>query len=683
MLLPTPISWIKKTLSILKSDLSPNQIGLAFALGIFAGLPPMGAHVLIPFSLALLLRCSFRSFLISMGVFKLLSLAVAPVTYALGKWLLDTQRGLDVFWRWLFHLPVIAPLGYTRYVLLGSLVVALALAIPAFFLIRFFVQRYRDSLSTWVSGWRLSRWLKSKRGIGLAQKLFAGGPNKYELEPSRKGVFRVIRREMIIGLPVLYGFAYLVAAIVIPFFAGTLAMSSVSLVAGTEVAVEDSSFNLFTGGLTLTDFTIQDPDAPDENLIVIPEVRVDTGLLALISNRVVLNSVIIADAELHVKREADGTLNMDNPSSGWESTAYLEWASQYADRVDWMGLLRQLSKYLADWNPLAAFEDPYAAYGGGRSFPHTRPPLTIQRLEIGRILITLEDETEDNRQGPLPPMTMLEVEVSNLAFPVSLRTEPVRISLRGQWGDDADSGFQLSATFSESDSHTVATIDFALKRLDLSQLARFYATTLPVQIRSGLASISGSIHLDGTASGTLSFLLEDFELSTTTARPLFGLPVATSERVIGGINHYAAEVPLVFGALIEGSADAPVVAWEAPLLEIAREGLMMMGKREFNRTIMELGSRIDGLGGFEDIPLDPSFEGLQQATESAARNLIENAGGGLLQDLPVIGDAIDDEGDREPADGADLSDLLPGLLNKLLDSAEQNEDTEGGASSSD
>ena len=135
----------------------------------------------------------------------------------------------------------------------------------------------------------------------MARKLLAGGASKYELEPSRKGIFRVIRREMLIGLPVLYGLAYLVAAIVTPFIAGTLATSTVSLVAGTEVAVEDSSFNLFTGSLALIDFTIQDPDAPDENLIAIPEVKINVGMLPLVSNRVVLNSVIIADAELHVK----------------------------------------------------------------------------------------------------------------------------------------------------------------------------------------------------------------------------------------------------------------------------------------------------------------------------------------------------------------------------------------------
>ena len=290
---------------------------------------------------------------------------------------------------------------------------------------------------------------------------------------------------MLIGLPILYATAYLIAALVVPFFAGTLATSTASWLVGSEVAVSDSAFNLFTGGLTLTELTIQDPKAPDENLIAIPELKVDAGMLPLISKRVVFNSVVIADAELHVKREEDGTLNIDNPSSGWNADGYLEWAAQYASKVDWLGLLRNLLDYLGQWKPLAPREDPYAAYGGGRSFLDYKPPFVIQRLEIGRILITLEDETATNSEGPLPPITLFEVEVSNLAFPATLRTEPIRLDLRGQWGDDPDSGFQLSATFTKSEDGMVASYEFAMKRIDLPRLARFYATTLPVNIASG------------------------------------------------------------------------------------------------------------------------------------------------------------------------------------------------------
>ena len=92
-MLPTPVAWLKRILAILKSNLSPNQIGFSFALGIFAGLPPIGLHILIPATFALLLRCSFRAFLISMGLFRLISLAVARVRTlsANGCWILNVD----------------------------------------------------------------------------------------------------------------------------------------------------------------------------------------------------------------------------------------------------------------------------------------------------------------------------------------------------------------------------------------------------------------------------------------------------------------------------------------------------------------------------------------------------------------------------------------------------------------
>ncbi|HHR84811.1 MAG TPA: DUF2062 domain-containing protein, partial [Candidatus Acetothermia bacterium] len=131
-----PWSGVKKVLKILKSSLSPNQIAFSFALGVFAGLPPMGLHVIIPITVAFLIRGSFRAFLLSMGLFKLISVAVAPGSYAVGRFLLDSHRGLDSMWRILFHLPVAAPMGYGRYLLLGGHVLSFVIAIPIFFGVR-------------------------------------------------------------------------------------------------------------------------------------------------------------------------------------------------------------------------------------------------------------------------------------------------------------------------------------------------------------------------------------------------------------------------------------------------------------------------------------------------------------------------------------------------------------------
>jgi len=651
-MLPTPLAWAKKILKILKSNLSPNQIALGFALGIFAGLPPMGLHVIIPCTLALLVRCSFRSFLISMGLFKLFSLAVAPGAYAIGRWCLDSSRGLDAVWRWIFRLPVLAPMGYGRYLLFGSLVVALLIAIPVFLAVRFMVLRYRASFVRWVSGWRVSGFLRGRRGVGLARRFLAGGAAKYEAKPPSRGPFRYVRKEMLIGLPAVYAVCYLLAALIVPLFAGTVATSTASWVVGSEAAAADSSFNLFTGGLVLHDFVIQDPNAPDENLIEVPRLTLDAGMIPLLAKRVVFNNVVIADASVRVKREADGTLNIDNATSGWNVDGYLDWAAEHARHVDWLGLLRRFVDYLEDVRPLAPRGDPYAPYRGGRSFAPFRPPFSIERIEIGRVLITLEDDLESDFAGPLPPITLLEVELSNLAFPADLRTGPVLVRLRGQWGDDPESGFKLSARFDLSGR----TYEFSVTRLDLPWLARFYATTLPVSIESGWASLTGRLRQEGeTASGDVSFLLEELRLRGDPQRPLFGLPSETSDRVVAGINRYAEELPLVFGSRIGGTTDVPTLEWEAPLLEVAREGLLMIGRRELESTIEQLGLRIEDLGGLEGIPISPEYGDLQAAATSAASRIIEETAGGLIEGL--LGPSEDD---------ADPIDLLPGLLEKFL-----------------
>ena len=669
-MLPTPIAWAKKTLRILKSNLSPNQIAVSFALGVFAGLPPIGLHVIVPCTLALLVRCSFRAFLISMGLFKLISLAVAPGAFAIGQWCLDSSRGLDAFWRWLFHLPILAPMGYGRYLLFGSLVLAVGIAIPVFLLVRLLVIRYRESFAQWVAGWRVSGFLRGRRGVKLARRFLAGGEAKYEAKPLPLGPFRYIRREMLIGLPIVYAICYLLAALLVPLFAGTIATSTASWVVGSEVAADDSSFNLFTGGLVLDGLIIQDPNAPDENLVEIPSLTLDAGMVSLLAKRVVFNRVVIADASLHVKREADGTLNVDNAASGWNVDGYLEWAAEHAADVDWLGLLRRFLQYLEETRPLTPRGDPYAPYRGGRSFPAFRPPFTIERIEIGRVLITLEDGFERDDRGPLPPITLIEVELTNMAFPADLRSGPVLLRLHGQWGDDPESGFELAMRFDSNGR----TADASVRRLDLPRLARFYATTLPVTIDSGRLSLTGRLEQrDAVTSGGVSFLLEELHLHGDPERPLFGLPAETSARVIEGVNRYAEELPIVFGSAISGSSEEPTLEWEAPLLEVAREGLLMIGRRELESTIADLALRIDALGGLADIPIDAEYADVQAQVEVVARAIIEEATGDLIDDLlgPLL--APDSEGNEGPA--PTIGDLLERLL-RTGDSPSSGDDSE-------
>jgi len=655
-MLPTPVAWIRKTLKILKSSLSPNQIAFSIALGAIAGLPPMGLHVVLPASAALLVRCSFRGFLLSMGLFRLLSLATAPGAYAIGRWLLEDVRGLDPLWRRLAHWPVLAPMGYPRYLLLGSLVLAVGVSIPAFFAVRWGVRRYRTQFTQWVAGWRVSERIRGRRGTAAVRWLLAGGTAKYETAPRPRGVFRYIRRGMLIGLPALYGVCYLLAALIVPFFAGSIATSTASWVAGTEVAVDRSSFSLFTGALILEGFSVQDPKRPTENLLEIGEATLDVGLVRLLEKRVVFNRLAIAEAALHVVREPDGTLNIDAAAENWSIDPYVQWAIEHAADVDWLGLLRRFVDAL-DAARLPPRGDPYAPYRGGRSFPAFAPPFVIDRLEIGRLHLTLRDDRPVRASGPLPPLTLIEVEVENLALPADLRTGPVAVQLRGRFAGAEDAGFEGSARFASDAGIPVATYTLTIDRIDLAAWAAFYETTLPIEVESGRATLTARVFFrDGVADGEVSLLLEDLRLGASS-RPLFGLPPETSRRVVEGINRYAAEIPVVIGFSVGGTDDDLEIGWEGPLLAVARDGLRIAGERQFADTIQQLGLRIEALGGTDEMPLDPNYQEVREHVDAAAARMIEAAGGAVLPGL------LPPSTETPPAaDGLSWDELLRGLL---------------------
>ena len=111
------------------------------------------------------------------------------------------------------------------------------------------------------------------------------------------------------------------------------------------------------------------------------------------------------------------------------------------------------------------------------------------------------------------------------------------------------------------------------------------------------------------------------------------MPKDTSDRVIEGINRYAEEIPIVFGSAIGGPADAPELDWEAPWLEVAREGLLMTGRGELESTIAQLGLKIDELGGPAGVPVAAEYAAVHEQAGRVARAIIEDAGGELLDDL--------------------------------------------------
>jgi hypothetical protein len=186
-----------------------------------------------------------------------------------------------------------------------------------------------------------------------------------------------------------------------------------------------------------------------------------------------------------------------------------------------------------------------------------------------------------------------------------------------------------------------------LRKIDLVRIAKIYETTLPVVVLAGRATCTVGITIRGdTVTGEVSLLVEGLRLAEIPDRPLFGLSADLSARVIEGVNRYARDLPVVIGFAIDGEVTSPQVHWEEPLLKIAREGLLMEGRRELQGVIDRLGLRIDALDPAGEAPLQSGYEEIRRQAEERATKLIR---GGFEEIVPP-----------------DLVDPLKGLFEELF-----------------
>ena len=254
---------------------------------------------------------------------------------------------------------------------------------------------------------------------------------------------------------------------------------------------------------------------------------------------------------------------------------------------------------------------------------------------MGRVHLTLEDRFQG---GELPRLTALELEIENLALPARLNARPVVVRLRGELSEGAGA-FSLSATFREGDQPPAHTYSLEAAELDLPSLRALYASSLPVEVQSGKATLSAEVTVTGEeVEGQVSLVLTELVLVLEEGRTLFGLSPELSQAAVEGLNRYSAELPIVIGFAVEGPADSPVLGWERPLLEVARQGLMMAGRRELSGAIEELGRRLELLGPGEEVQLPEGYAQLKAQVQEEAARLIQGAAAppeltGALQDL--------------------------------------------------
>ena len=140
------IKLIQSLVGALHSEGTPGQLALGIALGSIMGLTPLvNIHNAIVFAAIVLLNVSFGGGMLGWVLFVPIGFLLDPLFDWIGHQLLmaESLRGM---WTSLYNTPIVPLTNFNNTVVLGSLVFALLLLVPLFFVLRWAVARYRATV---------------------------------------------------------------------------------------------------------------------------------------------------------------------------------------------------------------------------------------------------------------------------------------------------------------------------------------------------------------------------------------------------------------------------------------------------------------------------------------------------------------------------------------------------------
>jgi uncharacterized protein (TIGR03546 family) len=152
------IKLIQSLFGALHSEGTPGQLAAGIVLGSFLGLTPLlNVHNALILAALVLLNVSFAGGMLGWAVFIPIGFLLDPLFDWIGHTLLLDVSFLTPLWTSFYNTPVIPLTNFNNTVVLGSLVFAIAFAVPLFFATRLGIVRYRATIGGRVRQSKLYR----------------------------------------------------------------------------------------------------------------------------------------------------------------------------------------------------------------------------------------------------------------------------------------------------------------------------------------------------------------------------------------------------------------------------------------------------------------------------------------------------------------------------------------------
>lgn len=154
------MSLLLKLFKAINANQYPGQIALSFVLGMILGLTPLFfAHNLLTLALIFILRVNLAGVIVAAIFFSGLAYLLDPVFNQLGLWVLQLPA-LEAMFTEAYNSAIWRYLNFNNSIVMGSILVAYLLAIPAFVIFWVLIKKYREIFLVWISKFKIVQMLK-------------------------------------------------------------------------------------------------------------------------------------------------------------------------------------------------------------------------------------------------------------------------------------------------------------------------------------------------------------------------------------------------------------------------------------------------------------------------------------------------------------------------------------------
>lgn len=606
MLLPR---FVRKLLAVFRGNVAPPLILLTVLLGFWTGMMPgwSGLHTVLVM-LVFVVNVHIGLFILSLGLGKALSLAAAPVLYHVGVW---AQAHCSGMLATLSSIPVIGLTDFSRYALVGGLILGPIVGTVAGLVLAIIVIRFRRTMVRLDEKSEKFRIWYSKWWVRLLDRILIGKRAK-----DVKSMFvktKYIRKVGVVLAVILVGGFFAAVHLGQDAAMKGYAANTLTNANKAEANLSALGIDVLAGKVSVSGVQLTDPANPIQNHTVVGKIEADASMYDLLLGKLVLDKVEISEVKFDQLREIAGrVIQKVVEEKPFDANTYKVDANDLAkldkyvkDAKKVKEQLEKLRNWLPDSNQTPRAEQTPHKY---LDYLMAKAPVAPSYKMLAKQILA------DKIEIPSTLFGNSKVEMTNLSDAPAAAAKPITMLIQSYV---TPALMKIAMDYSKSDNPEVTG---TFEGFDLSKLQSEFSEGTGLQFQSGLASGAfGGTLTKEQVDLTIDLGIKDLKASAV-GKGVLGLGAEQTNQVMQVLNELKTTIRVV------GPTTSPRLVFDTKgLTKEFQNALVAAGKQrlqqEVDKQVQQLGGQLgDKLG--DKVPTE-----LKDKLQGSGKDIVEGLGG--------------------------------------------------------